>query len=259
MSRKFGKIDARIWQSNRFKALASDGERLAYLWCHTTQFANPRGLYQAPAALAAWEMGCDQAEAESRLEALERVGLIERGPDMVIRIVQWFRVQNAPLTPSKAVATLKAFRDRGGGVAVDTDVFAAAFLEFVDVTLAQAPGWEPDTQVFSHLFKELKGAVTVELNRSLPRMVRAENNLGVSVTAICQALGMPMPSQWNTEKERQRESKTETETETETKTETGNRDGKPETGEGGKPTPGDDLQADIAAMTKRAAAQRKVK
>jgi len=251
MSRKFGKIDARVWQSEKFRALAGDGERLCYFWCHTTQFANPRGLYQAPPALAAWEMGCDQGEAEARLAALERVGLIERGPDQVIRIVQWFRVQNAPLTPSKAVAILKGFRDRGGGVSSDTDVFAAAFLEFVDVTLAQAPGWEPETQVFSHLFKELKATVAAELRRSPDRMGRAENNLGVSVSDICRTLGTPMPDRWQPEKESERES----ETERRNRNRDGNRDGNGD-GDGDPPgtwKPGEDLQAEISAMTKRAA------
>ncbi len=204
MARKFGKIDARLWRSRKFAALADDSLRLTYVWLLTCRHGNGTGIFTIPAMYLATELSCGLDEAEARLDALEAVGLIERAPDEVIRIVGWFRVANAPRTPSIAVGVAKSLSevsDTGTGICR-----SHAILELLAAILAMCGGWDQETQTFNHMIRTAHSLLASEIERDREQTQQAAHNLRLSLSDICRAYGVPMPDKKENENENENES-----------------------------------------------------
>jgi hypothetical protein len=75
--RDFSKVSPQIWDSERFKALADDSARLAYLYLLSNGHQNSIGCYRLPAAYACADMGWTAPKYQAALAALIAAELIE--------------------------------------------------------------------------------------------------------------------------------------------------------------------------------------
>ena len=77
MARDFSKVSPQIWESERFKSLADDSARLAYLYLLSNGHQNSIGCYRLPTAYACADMGWPAPKFEAALAALVAADLVE--------------------------------------------------------------------------------------------------------------------------------------------------------------------------------------
>lgn len=204
MARKFGKVTATLDQSQRWKSLPDDGCKLAYTWLLWCRHGNGIGLFQMPPMYLAFSLTeGDLGEAERRLDEIERAGLIDRAPDDVIRIRQWFTKEHSPRNPSIAIAVLKQFQDRSQ--LGDSPARTRAFLEFAYQVFTKVASWE-DSRVHSALMAELPKEMEREAQR-VPRLVQdALLNLGLdTLNPVWRTAWDMMSTPWEQEREQEQE------------------------------------------------------
>lgn len=163
MGRKFGKVGATLDGSRRWRSLPDDSTRLTYTWLLWNRHGNPLGLYPLPPMYVAHSLQCDLVQAEERLEAMEKAGLIERAPGDIIRVCQWFSKQNPTRNPSVGVSSIKMLSDRSE--IGDSLPRSKTALEFTYCALAGVGAWDTETKVYDQFVKAMQGFLANEVRR----------------------------------------------------------------------------------------------
>jgi hypothetical protein len=105
--RDFSKVSPQIWESDRFRNLAGDSARLAYLYFLSNGHQNSIGCYKLPAAYACADMSWDEPKYQATLAALIAAELIETDPQTrEILIPRWFK-HNPPTNAKHAMGSFR--------------------------------------------------------------------------------------------------------------------------------------------------------
>lgn len=100
--RDFSKVSPQIWDSERFRTLADDSARLAYLYLLSNGHQNSVGCYRLPSAYACADLGWEPPKYAKVLEALIAAELIGvDGQTHEILILRWFK-HNPPTNAKHA-------------------------------------------------------------------------------------------------------------------------------------------------------------
>lgn len=258
MGRKFGKVGATLDGSRRWWSLPDDSARLTFSWLLWNRHGNALGLYTLPPMFLGVGLRCDLEDAEARLAAIERAGLIERAPRDVVRIAQWFTKQNPTRNPSMGLGAIKAIRDRSQ--IEDSLARSKTALEFAYCCLAGEGSWNTETSVYGQFTKELEGFLAEEVKRVPDLTLEAMKGLGLTPhdmawqtiwAMVATSCGHDVRMMWD-----KREKETESENENERESETGNERLRQETEIDTETETGDLRPEKRAASGKKAAAGR---
>ncbi len=97
--RDFSKVSPRLWESERFRELESDADRLAYLYLLSNTHQNSIGCYRLPPPYACADLCWDPPKYEASEQALVEGGLISVDDhSREILILRWFK-HNPPTNP----------------------------------------------------------------------------------------------------------------------------------------------------------------
>ena len=105
--REFSKVSPKIWESNRFRSLADDSARLAYLYLLSNGHQTSAGCYRLPSAYACADMAWGPDKYEAALQALFEAQLIDvDGDTSEVFIHRWFK-HNPPTNEKHAKGTTR--------------------------------------------------------------------------------------------------------------------------------------------------------
>lgn len=109
MSRDFGLVKSSLWGSSRFRRLASDSARLAYVYLHANEHGSAIGCYRLPIQYVAADLSCETVAASAIMDDLKEVGLIDYdSAEQVVRIRKWF--DHNPITnPKHLTGAVRSF------------------------------------------------------------------------------------------------------------------------------------------------------
>jgi len=105
--REFSKVCPQIWESKRFRSLADDSARLAYLYLLTNGHQTSAGCYRLPPAYACADMGWEPDQYDAALRALLDAQLVQVDWDTSeVFIPRWFK-HNPPTNEKHAKGTTR--------------------------------------------------------------------------------------------------------------------------------------------------------
>jgi hypothetical protein len=105
--REFSKVSPQIWESKRFRSLADDSARLAYLYLLSNGHQTSAGCYRLPPAYACADIGWEPAKYDAALQALLDAELVDVDRDTnEVFIPRWFK-HNPPTNEKHATGTTR--------------------------------------------------------------------------------------------------------------------------------------------------------
>ena len=225
--RRFGPIGTSVWSSRKFLALANDSNRLAYLYLIACPHGNALGLFRLPTGYFAADRRISHDDGEAMLKDMERVGLIRRDGE-TIRITSWFAQDTGANNPSTVSAFCKLFNDtreikRG-------PLRGEAIAEMSHASLSRAESWNPNTDQFSRMVKDLQNLLIGQLRSpdsdalqsamlQLPEP-GANTVLNTVLDTVSHTVSTRWGTGWGTHNKQKQETETDTERDTETESET---------------------------------------
>jgi hypothetical protein len=277
MARKFGPVGTSIWDSEKFLSLSDDTARLGYLYLIACPHGNAVGLFRLPAAYLAADRRTTPQVAVAMLDELVRVGLIELGESDQIRIVNWFYQDTGASNPSTASAFCKSFGDHR--LIKRGPLRTKALVEMIFATLTKAEGWNPETQPYSRMVKDIQALLLTEIRNdqgqtwaAIRAMTQPEGNtlLHTMLDTVSYTLGGHGVLQGGGHTDTEKDTEKDTDRERETDTGQGHGEGSPEgntlrialpslpanRGQAGRPIP-EDLGKLIKSMTDKAGPRKK--
>lgn len=168
MSRRYGPVGTSIWDSEKFNDLATDLNQLAYLYLLACPHGNSLGVFKLPAKYLSVDLETPRRrvsiqDAEAIIADLERAGLVQRGPDHWVRIIDWFWQETGANNPSTISAFCRNFKDRK--LVKPGPLRTAAIGEMIVASLSRAESWNPDTRPFDAMIKDVLAFLQAELKR----------------------------------------------------------------------------------------------
>ncbi len=171
MTRRYGPVGTAIWDSEKFNGLASDTHRLGYLYLIACPHGNSLGVFKLPTKYLAADRNMSEQAAAKFLADCEDVGLIETGPDHMVRIIDWFWQETGANNPSTVSSFCRNFKDRRllkPGV-----LRTKAIAEMAMASMAKAESWSPETRPFGAMQNDLLELLTGEFRKTPEEIERA--------------------------------------------------------------------------------------
>jgi hypothetical protein len=105
--REFSKVSPQIWESKRFRSLADDSARVAYLYLLSNGHQTSAGCYRLPPAYACADMGWEAAKYDAALQALLDAQLVDVDRETSeVFVPRWFK-HNPPTNEKHAQGTTR--------------------------------------------------------------------------------------------------------------------------------------------------------
>lgn len=178
MAHKFRMVSPTLDRSAKWWALPDDSCRLTYDWLLWSRHSSPIGIFPMPPAFVQAGLKCDEAEASRRLSHLERVGLVERDNEDMLRMIGWFKSAGGANAPSTFTMHCRLFRDRTE--VRDSQMRSNGVFEMLFYNLQASENWKQSGEQFVQAMDAATKLAKTEIQRRPDLTAAAIHHHGIS-------------------------------------------------------------------------------